>query len=465
MIGRLGRWLGNLPLRIRLSVWYVLLLGFALTLFSGYLLLQLERSQVTQLQVALEVTAGELVSYVKSGEDPTFQQSERFQRVVRRFVDSGMAARLVSPTGETLDGFGHYQTILMWGAPSAGYSQRLGDDTQWYIYTQPLLPADAGAGGWLQVMHSLDSVHQAAEDFSKQILVSLPVVLLLAGLSGLFLADRALRPIDRITRMASGISASQLSQRMDYRGPADEVGRLAKTFDRMLDDLQSAFERERRFVADASHELRTPLTVMKGQIEVVLSQPRSPMAYEKTLRSLSQEVNRLHRLTQALLFLARMDQHQLRWHPAPLELSQLLSAVGEQLRPLAASRQVTLSERLPLECYVQGDADLLIRVFFNLLDNAVNHTSKGGCITLWIRVEGAQICVGIHNTGGGISPECLPHLFERFYRVESARSRQTGGTGLGLAIAQEIVRLHGGKIAVESNLQQGTTFTVCLPAA
>lgn len=395
-------------------------------------------------------------------EDSAFQQSERFQQVVRRFVDSGMAARLVSPTGKTSDGFGDYQTILTWGSPSAGYSQRLGDDTQWYIYTQPLLTADARASGWLQVMHSLASVHQASEDFLKQILVSLPVVLLLAGMSGLFLADRALRPIDRITRTASGISASQLTQRMDYRGPADEVGRLAKTFDRMLDDLQSAFERERRFIADASHELRTPLTVMKGKIEVALSKPRSQVAHEETLRSLAQEVNRLHRLTQALLFLARMDQHQLRWIPAQLELSQLLSAVGEQFRPLAASQQITLNEQLPLECYVQGDADLLIRVFFNLLDNAVNHTPAGGHITLWVKVESAQVYVGIHNTGVGVSPAYLPHLFERFYRVESARSRQTGGTGLGLAIAQEIVRLHGGKIEVESNSQQGTTFTVCL---
>jgi HAMP domain-containing protein len=148
---------------------------------------------------------------------------------------------LISPKGKILDGFGNYKSVMVWGSTSVGYAELLGDDTRWYVYTLSIPIGGEGTRGWLQVMQSLSSVHQASEDFLKQILLSFPVILLLTGLGGLFLSDRALRPIIRITRIAQSISAGDLTRRIGYRGPVDEVGNLAKTFDQMLDHLQAAF--------------------------------------------------------------------------------------------------------------------------------------------------------------------------------------------------------------------------------
>jgi signal transduction histidine kinase len=184
--------------------------------------------------------------------------------------------------------------------------------------------------------------------------------------------------------------------------------------------------------------------------------------YENTLQELEQEVDRLIRLANALLFLARMDRDRMPWFPERLELSQLLSAIVEQVHPLAESKQITLSENIPFGLYVNGDSDLLIRVFLNLLDNAMKYTPFGGKVNLWAKLQKGNVIIGISDTGVGIPPEHLPHLFERFYRVEKDRSSRTGGTGLGLAIAKEIIRLHGGKIKVKSEVNRGTTFTVHL---
>jgi heavy metal sensor kinase len=306
-------------------------------------------------------------------------------------------------------------------------------------------------------------VDDTVENLRTQILLGLPLILMLAGLGGYFLANRALRPIDRITRTAQAISASQLDQRIGYTGPQDEVGRLATTFDNMLDRLQKAFERERRFTADASHELRTPLTALKGRLGVTLSQPRTPAEYENALRDLEQEVDRLIRLSTDLLFLARLDQRRLPWQPQALDLSDLLSAVVEQMRPLAEDKGLVLTEEVPPALSILGDPDHLIRLFVNLLDNAIKYTPPGGQVVLRAGKERTGVWVAISDTGPGIPPEHLPHLFERFYRVEESRSRPSGGAGLGLAIAHEIARWHGGIIEAQSEPGHGATFTVHLP--
>jgi heavy metal sensor kinase len=299
-----------------------------------------------------------------------------------------------------------------------------------------------------------------SDELLKEMLMSVPVVLLTAALGGLFLANRALKPIAQITRTAQEISAGELSRRIGDRGAADEVGRLARMFDQMLDRLQDAFEREKRFTADASHELRTPLTAIKGRIGMILSQPRTQDQYKNTLSQLEIQVDRMIRLTNDLLFLSRLEQQRLSWNPITLDLSNLLEATVEQMRPLAEERQIRLNEKIKLGLFVQGDPDHLIRVFLNLLDNAIKYTPANGQVSIQADHQDSEVWVTVSDTGAGIAPEHLPHLFERFYRVEVARTRQAGGTGLGLAIAYEIVRLHGGTMNVESILDQGTTFTI-----
>lgn len=296
-----------------------------------------------------------------------------------------------------------------------------------------------------------------------EMLMTVPLVLVCAALGGLFLANRALRPIARITRTAEEIGAGDLSRRIGYRGVIDEVGKLARIFDQMLNRIQATIDRERRFTADASHELRTPLTAIKGRISMILTQPRTQEQYEAAFEQVETQVDRMIRLTNDLLFLARLDEQRLPWNPVTLNLSHLLEATVEQMRQLANDAQINLTEQIQSGLLIQGDPDYLIGIFLNLIDNAIKYTTINGKVTIDANKNASTVSIAVSDSGSGIATEHLSHLFERFYRVEAARTREAGGTGLGLAIAYEVIRLHGGTLTVQSQLNQGSTFTIHLP--
>lgn len=451
-------------LRVRLTAWYVVLLGLILLLFSVYLYIQLRRSLLAQLDTALEIVASQALGNISDeGNAVTFQSTGSIQKMARSLGQSGFAVRVISQDGVVQDGFGNYRAMPPWTANVSAYATLDWDDVLWRLHTRRVESPEGQLLGWLQAGQPITAVEIAADSLRVQILIGLPLVLLLAGGVGFFLANRALRPIDRITRTAQSISASGLNRRIEHHGPNDEVGRLAATFDSMLDRLQAAFERERRFTADSSHELRTPLTALKGRLSVTLDRPRTSQEYESTLRDLDHEVDRLIRLTTDLLSLSRLDRDHLNWEPHQLDFSEWLRAIVDQMRPLLHERSIQLIEDVPSHLTVYGDPDHLIRLFLNLLDNAIKYTAPGGQITVRAEQQDAEVQVTVADTGPGIAPEHLPHLFERFYRVEASRARATGGAGLGLAIAHEIARWHGGRLEVQSKVGEGTTFTVCLP--
>ena len=259
-------------------------------------------------------------------------------------------------------------------------------DQRWRVYSEAVtLPG--GQPGWLQAGRSLAGTEAALARLRRQLLLGLPIMLVFAAVGGLFLAGRALSPIDRMATAAEQITGSDLSGRM---GPQDseELGRLAGAFDRMLERLDKAFQRERRFVADVSHELRTPLTALRGRIEVTLTRPRSRPEYEETLESLATEVARLTRLSEDLLLLARFDRGAQVMRPEPVDLSVLLASVAGQLRPLAEARGQVLVEDVPPGLALRADPDQLIRLFFNLVDNASKFSADGGRIALTARQDG-----------------------------------------------------------------------------
>jgi heavy metal sensor kinase len=455
------------PLRVRLTAWYLLLLGLMLLLFSSFLYIQLKLSLFAQLDAALKLTSAYAKNHLDQlGDRPGFAP-KRTSNLSLYMQQGNFTVRLITVNGRVWDGLGNYRTVPIWVPETTGYHNVQGDQMAWRIYSLPIQMGGARPAewAWLQVAQPLTAVREAEARFLQQVAISLLLVLLIAGWGGWWLAHRALRPIDQMTRTAQAIGASNLTHRLAYHGPPDEVGRLAMTFDQMLDRIQAAFNRERRFTADVSHELRTPLTVMKGQIGVTLSQPRQQSDYEHRLRDIEQGVDRLIRLTNDLLFLARLDQGQLHHAMEVVNLSLLLEAIGEQVQVLIDAKQVNLITKIDPELLVMGNPDHLIRLFLNLLDNAVKHTPFTGEITIKTTLETSHVDVVVHNTGVGILPEHLPHLFERFYRVERARDRSTGGAGLGLAIANEIAHLHRGRLAVLSEIDQGTWFTVKLPIA
>jgi signal transduction histidine kinase len=296
------------------------------------------------------------------------------------------------------------------------------------------------------------------------------LVLIVAGTTGVcaligwFLAAKAMEPVDEMTRAAHAIGVtSDLSARIPEPPQRDEIGRLALTFNEMLGRLQQAFATQRHFLADASHELRSPLTAIRANVETLRRGGQTdPGERDETLRIVEREVDRMGRLVDDLLSLARADAGQQEPVRVRLSLDSLLLEVYHQQRPLAGRVRLTLGEFEPVE--IDGEPDRLKQLLINLVDNALRHTPPGGAVTLDLLHGDRAATIRVRDTGAGIPPEHLPHIYERFYRIDSARSRVAGGTGLGLAISREIVVAHGGTIDVESTVGQGTTFTVTLPA-
>jgi two-component system OmpR family sensor kinase len=365
-----------------------------------------------------------------------------------------------------------WKTLARSAAGASRYSIVQVEGESLRVYSRPFI-RNGSVENVIQIAHPLGDLQRVNREQLNTLLTLIPLALLMAGLFGIFVTDRTLRPVRQLTQAAAQIGADDLSQRLEVASQ-DEFGELAATFNGMIQRLEQAFtrlesayrrleqafEQQRRFTADASHELRTPLTRIKGSASLALATPRTPTEYCKALRVVDQAADVMNRLVQDLLLLARADADQLQLDQQPLEVTALCqratAAVPEGTKP---SLQVELPDR-PLA--VLGHSDSLVRLFTNLIENAVRHTPEEGRITLSAREAGDEVVITVADTGEGIAPEHLPHVCERFYRVDAARSRAHGGAGLGLAICQSIVQAHGGKLEIESEVGRGTTVRVTL---
>jgi heavy metal sensor kinase len=288
-------------------------------------------------------------------------------------------------------------------------------------------------------------------------------LVLAVGLAGGWvISSRILRPVAAIAATASAISATSLSRRIDPEAVDRELADLARVLNAMFERLEGAFERQARFTADASHELRTPLAIIRTHAELALNRPRPAEDYRETIETCLRAAGRMTALVEGLLTLARADAGKLDLVRQPVDLAQLIEESVTLFRPLAAARKVTLRATLaPME--VRGDAGRLAQVVTNLLSNAVQYNKPGGEIEVRLARVAADTVLSVRDTGCGIPEADRPHLFERFYRVDKARSRASGGNGLGLAICKSIVEAHGGTIGFHTAEGRGTTFWVRLP--
>lgn len=313
--------------------------------------------------------------------------------------------------------------------------------------------------------YPVDEVRSLLEEFFGTLILLGPVVLVLSTFGGWFLARASLHPVDEITRTAKDITASNLSRRLQVPNRNDEIGRLSETLNDMISRLESSFERIRQFTADASHELRTPLTILTGELELALRTVKTPDQYQDVISSALQEVLRLSRVVEYLLLLSRADMSQISLQMEPMNLTEMLSDLADAATILGTPKNIYITYRNSEELYVQADHAKLYQVFLNLVDNAVKYTSEGGLISITQHRDGAFAEIRVRDTGIGISTEHQKKIFDRFYRVDKARSRELGGAGLGLSIVQWTVGAHGGTISVESEPGQGSTFIVRLPLA
>ncbi len=377
--------------------------------------------------------------------------------VIARTYDLGTASLPLSAEGlqSVQSGAGWFETAQVEEQPLLIYSQPFTNG----VHTVEIVQVASPISQAEQTLNSLRLILLAGSSFA--------IVLALGA--GWVLAGTALRPIHRITQTAQAIGAEHnFARRVDHHGPPDEVGQLAITFNGMLAELEGAYRQleealdsQRRFVADASHELRTPLTTVRGNVELLQREDAlDPEERAEILTDTSDEVDRLIRLVNQLLLLARADAGQ-QFRHEPIAVKTLLQDVYRQAKLLAPDAAILYTTSGDEQ--VVGDRDALKQVLLILVDNAHTHAGPGTTIELSSRSLNGEVAISVRDSGGGIAPETLPHIFERFYRGNI--SRNGPGTGLGLAIARELVGGQDGDIAVESEVGRGSIFTVKLPRA
>ena len=313
----------------------------------------------------------------------------------------------------------------------------------------------------VQVASSLDRLFFDLGSLSRLLLIFLPITVILTAVGGVFLVSLTLQPVNQMIDTIEKITAQNLETSLHVPQTNDEIQKLAETFNKMLIDLHEAFTAQKQFIQDASHELRTPLTILKGEMEVILKRLRSPEDYQKVLQSSLEEIDKLYRIVENLLVLAKLDSVTLALQCCPIDLTTLLNQTIQKIQILATHKSIQLDIASQGQAIVNGDEQYLGRLFLNLLDNAIKYTSDGGKVSVRISVAESSVKVVVQDSGPGIPEEALPHIFDRFYRADKARGGI--GFGLGLSIVKSIVDLHEATIHVMSSPSTGTQFTVRFP--
>ncbi|MGH7180625.1 MAG: sensor histidine kinase, partial [Nitrospiraceae bacterium] len=316
----------------------------------------------------------------------------------------------------------------------------------------------------LQAETSLRRYRDTMESLVILLTIGSGTMLLLAWIGSRWLAQKVLTPIAMLSASAETISEAELGKRLTLGSPYQELLQLAQAFNSVMDRFQRNVESQRRFVDHAAHELRTPLTVMQGNLEVALLKARTSEEYREAIINNLEQVGRLIALNRSLLTLAKLSGDKPPVHLSPLALEPLIRDIVAELTILFDERRIKLSFESQSVPPILGDAQWLKQALINLLDNALRYTPSGGTVTVRLQTVEEGIALTVEDTGHGIEPEHLPHLFERFYRTDWARAKDSGGTGLGLPIVKEIVVAHGGTIAVTSQVDKGSIFTLHLPA-
>jgi heavy metal sensor kinase len=315
----------------------------------------------------------------------------------------------------------------------------------------------------VEVGASLGPVQDVLRRLVFYLVLGLAAMVVIAVGGGYFLIRRALAPVDRISSSAEHITLHNLKERLPIAQTGDELERLSLSLNHMIARLEDAFQQTRRFTADASHELRTPLTIMRGELESIVEGAGATPDVQATAASILEEVQRLARIVEGLFAISRLDagEAQAEWHQ--FDLAGLATGTAEQMCLLAEDKGISITSNAPQKVIVNGDRARMKQVVVNLLDNAIKYTPEGGDIRLSVVTRDDKAVLEIADSGIGIPAEAQPHIFERFFRVDAARSRDMGGAGLGLSIVKSICTAHGGRVQFQSSEGKGSRFKVELP--
>ncbi|HZR64755.1 MAG TPA: ATP-binding protein [Terriglobales bacterium] len=453
----------RLSIRQRLTLWYAALLAAALILFTLSAIYLMRRSIYITVdeQLADEMTA--VQNLIENAGPSTLPEQ------VRAHAELQAGSSLLQVSDENGNFLYRSPRLQKLGVPTQ--MRKRGKFVIVWFGRTPLRLYSAvvdneGRRLTVQVAQDMDDYFDATSRYELLLLIGIPVLLIAAAAGGFWLSGRALTPVDEITRAAQNINPSDLSSRVVVPETHDELQRLAQTLNAMLQRIEGAFRRMTQFTADASHELRTPIALIRTRAEVTLRKSRDDQEYRDSLQEILEESERISALIENLMLLARADIGTEALLFKQVNICDIAHRASAQGKMLAEARQLSWSDTIPdAPLWVTADSDSLGRLLLILIDNAVKYTPGYGSVGIHVSQLNGHACVEVRDTGIGIAETDLPHVFERFYRADSARSRDSGGAGLGLSIGQWIARAHRGEITVQSIVESGSSFQLKLPLA
>jgi heavy metal sensor kinase len=455
-----------LPIRVRLTASYFLVLCLAFGAFSVLAFFEVRGSIHSAVDEGLRDRAADIQELLERQWSP---------EQVKRELAAGSSVRGeddILQIAETRGEWAYSSVAALHYRLQLAKSGKAGDQFQFFTMYSESMPLRILNGQLrsgdktydVQIAAPMDDFYDAVNRFGLLLLLSVPILLLVASVGGYWLSRQAVAPVGEIARAAQSISEHELSKRLPILQTGDELQSLSETLNEMFGRLERAFKRVTQFTADASHELRTPVALMLTRTEIALRKERSEADYRETIVRIHQELERTSALIENLMTLVRADSGSDALQVASTNLNEVLLEISEPARLLAEEKSIRYEQRLPeIPLHINGNAPALRRLFLILIDNAVKYTPRQGHFSVVLDACDGAAVTEIRDSGVGISSSGLPYIFERFYRADESRSRESGGTGLGLSIAKWIVDAHQGKISVASKVGEGSVFRVEIP--
>lgn len=486
-------------IRFKITLWYMLVLALTLFLFSVILLHYFQRRLFSNFDSALNIKARgiatsintywetEKLEAIQDGAKGYFLNKSNninFAKIAERWVEEStedpilldVVVEIFDAKGQSIASTKNIPSVL---TPEQNVLRTVlegktflnnvliefptSEPEESSLFRRVIIPVieNKRVAYAVLVASPLQSVNEALYNLRLILFLLLPLTVVLTGLIGASFAIFTLRPVDKMINTIHQITAENLSLRILVPDTKDEIRRLADTFNEMLNRLESAFVSQRQFIEDLTHELKTPLSVIKGELEVTLKRIRSAQEYESVLLSNMEEVNRIIRIVEELLLLARFDSKAISLQNVKIDVNSMLVNLVKDMKILSNQKSISISFDSPAHCHVNGDEEKLKLLFQNVIDNAIKYSPEGGKIKVELLQKDNFAAIVIQDNGIGISEKDCPHIFDRFYRVDNARSGI--GFGLGLSIAKSITEAHQGEISVKSIVGAGSTFSVHLP--
>ena len=461
----------NFPIKWKLTIWYGGILALILLIFSSgvyiYFKNSLERSIDVKIKSIAEVLA---TSMTEEHSGNVFGNFERYLENVLGKKPKGKFIQIIDSSGKIGAKMNDIETDAIptrFNTTERALKGEIVYETiedanpRLRMITMPILD-NKKITSIVQVGSSLADFDETMRKLLIIMVISIPTSISVTIIMGYFMAKKTLRPVDQIRRAAVKISSSNLDERIDIKGRKDELGRLAETFNAMIARLKDSFQRINQFSIDVSHELKTPLTILKGETEVVLRKDRDNEEYKNLLQSNLEEIDRMARIIDDLLLLSKADRKDMKLNIENISLRDLIADVCMNMKIFADSKQITLVVDELADVRLIGDELKLRRMLWNIMENGIKYTPKGGVVTVSSYINNGFVCVNVTDNGMGISGDDIKYIFDRFYRADRSRKRESG-SGLGLSISKWIAEAHKGAIEVTSQLSKGSQFLIKLP--